>query len=514
LLATINDTYDRIYLSMDVAGYAMGTRCYMFEVHHGGIFNRQCRVNYIGGNVSNYPDPYLGNNLTFSDIEDVCSTYGYRSGDLIYYSLPGVSLDQGLRLISDDFSVNEMVSRHLDHDLLVLYIVSYGVTDDVVDEDEEEDSEYERTVVYRKDPFWDSVLSDDTDCMDSDEDATTMPVDEGVGNAGRVVDDEDEGVEWDVGADGHSGEGHAGHSNRGHAGEGVGDGGNGAAVEGGDHSDGSAEEYDSDQLQSPHGSDDDRELFSTRKDVTKRVPFDPTDMSNPTLVVGNTFRNADEFRKAVRQYNILRGKDLKFKKNERKRIVVVCKDERCRYRVYGRQLKDEMTFLLVSLRPKHSCNRTYQNHLITSSWIADWCIESFREQPNMPIDVLHKKVKAKYNVDVHVSSLYRARKKARETIYGKEDEQYHRLWDYCSMVRRTNVGSCLILMVERPMPQVPCKFQRLYISLAAMKSGFLQGCRPVVGLDACFLKGMYKGQFMSAVGRDAKTTCTLLQWLL
>jgi hypothetical protein len=166
----------------------------MFEVHHRGSFNRQFRVNYIGGNVSNYLDPYLGNNLTFSDIEDVCSTYGYRSGDLIYYSLPGVSLDQGLRLISDDFSVNEMVSRHLDHDLLVLYIVSYGVTDDVVDEDEEEDSEYERIVVYRKDLFWDSVLSDDTDCMDSDEDATTMPVDEGVGDAGRVVDDEDEGV--------------------------------------------------------------------------------------------------------------------------------------------------------------------------------------------------------------------------------------------------------------------------------------------------------------------------------
>jgi hypothetical protein len=213
LLATINDTYDRIYLSMDVAGYAMGTRCYMFEVHHGGSFNRQFRVNYIGGNVSNYPGSYLGNNLIFFDIEDVCSTYRYRSRDLIYYSLPKVSLDQELRLISDDFSVNEMVSRHLDHDFLVLYIVSYGVTDDIVDEDEEEDSEYERTVVYRKDPFWDSVLSDDTDCMDSDEDATTMLVDEGVGDAGRVVDDEDEGVEWDVGADGHSGEGHAGHSN-------------------------------------------------------------------------------------------------------------------------------------------------------------------------------------------------------------------------------------------------------------------------------------------------------------
>jgi hypothetical protein len=102
-----------------------------------------------------------------------------------------------------------------------------------------------------------------------------------------------------------------------------------------------------------------------------------------------------------------------------------------------------------------------------------------------------------------VSSLYRARKKAREFIYGKLDEQYHHLCDYCSMVRSTNVGSCLILMVERPMPEVPCRFQRLYISLATMKNGFKEGCRPVVGVDACFLKGHYKGQLMVAVGRDA-----------
>jgi hypothetical protein len=83
-------------------------------------------------------------------------------------------------------------------------------------------------------------------------------------------------------------------------------------------------------------------------------------MGNPILVLGNTFHDAVEFRKAVRQCNILRGKDLKFKKNEKKRIIIVCKDERCRHRVYGRQLKDEMTFLLVSLRLKHSCNRTYK----------------------------------------------------------------------------------------------------------------------------------------------------------
>jgi hypothetical protein len=71
------------------------------------------------------------------------------------------------------------------------------------------------------------------------------------------------------------------------------------------------------------------------------------------------------------------------------------------------------------------------------------------------------------------------------------------------MVKSTKMGSCLILMVERSMLEVPCRFQRLYVSLAAMKNAFKERCRFVVGVDACFLKGMYKGQLMIAVGRDA-----------
>lgn len=99
-------------------------------------------------------------------------------------------------------------------------------------------------------------------------------------------------------------------------------------------------------------------------------------------------------------------------------------------------------------------------------------MDSFRDQPNMPIDVLKKKVKKKWNVDVHDSSLYMARKKAQESIFGKLGEQYYRPWDYCATIRSTNVGKCIILMVERPMPKVPCRFQRMYVSFTAMKKGF------------------------------------------
>jgi hypothetical protein len=35
-----------------------------------------------------------------------------------------------------------------------------------------------------------------------------------------------------------------------------------------------------------------------------------------------------------------------------------------------------------------------------------------------------------------------------------------------------------------------------------MKKGFRAGCRLIIGLDGCFLKGPYKGQLLSAISRD------------
>ena len=48
-------------------------------------------------------------------------------------------------------------------------------------------------------------------------------------------------------------------------------------------------------------------------------------------------------------------------------------------------------------------------------------------------------------------------------------------------------------------------FERLYICWARCKKGFLAGCRPIIGLDACHLKtkmGGGGGQLIVAVARD------------
>jgi hypothetical protein len=35
-----------------------------------------------------------------------------------------------------------------------------------------------------------------------------------------------------------------------------------------------------------------------------------------------------------------------------------------------------------------------------------------------------------------------------------------------------------------------------------MKKGFMEGCKPVIGVDGCFLKGPFKGQLLATVGRN------------
>jgi hypothetical protein len=35
-----------------------------------------------------------------------------------------------------------------------------------------------------------------------------------------------------------------------------------------------------------------------------------------------------------------------------------------------------------------------------------------------------------------------------------------------------------------------------------MKKRILEGCRPMIRMDVCFLKGSFKGQLIAAIGRD------------
>jgi hypothetical protein len=98
----------------------------------------------------------------------------------------------------------------------------------------------------------------------------------------------------------------------------------GLATENGDGEDildeATSEMSQSDILISPPASDEEDEVDSERVYVTKRVPFSPSDLGNPVLQRGNTFHDMYEFRKAIKHANVLKRKDLHFKKIQERNL--------------------------------------------------------------------------------------------------------------------------------------------------------------------------------------------------
>ena len=65
-----------------------------------------------------------------------------------------------------------------------------------------------------------------------------------------------------------------------------------------------------------------------------------------------------------------------------------------------------------------------------------------------------------------------------------------------------NPGSAAFVMTEVVPPSVNPIFQRMFVMFRAQKDGFISGCRPVIGLDACHLKGRFGGHLIHVVERD------------
>ena len=52
-------------------------------------------------------------------------------------------------------------------------------------------------------------------------------------------------------------------------------------------------------------------------------------------------------------------------------------------------------------------------------------------------------------MELSKNQVYRAKRKAREMIKGDEKLQYAALWDYAAMIRKTNAGSKVYMIVQK-----------------------------------------------------------------
>ncbi|KAK1553267.1 hypothetical protein Q3G72_031866 [Acer saccharum] len=274
---------------------------------------------------------------------------------------------------------------------------------------------------------------------------------------------------------------------------------------------GSGSEYEegSENLSSLDGSEaEEDEGVQPRKFIKTRYhEFTPKcDMQNLVFRLGMEFGSADVFRKAVRAHAIKHRRLVKFKKNDRDkdrdRDRAVCKAECCKWFVFASWLGDHKTFKIKSLNDEHTCAMSFKNRFVSSKHIAEKYVGQWRENPDWNFVEMSQQVRTDVNVDVSIWQYYRARNAARGMIHGSVNEQYSKLWEYCAELMRMNPTSIVMMKCSEEAGVQNPVFQRLYICLGALKKGWKEGCRRILGLDGCFIKGFYTGQLLTAIGVD------------
>ncbi|KAK8716727.1 hypothetical protein V6N13_044029 [Hibiscus sabdariffa] len=158
---------------------------------------------------------------------------------------------------------------------------------------------------------------------------------------------------------------------------------------------------------------------------------------------------------------------------------------------------NDNTWQIKAFVGEHKCNRDTKNRNCTSKWLAREYIEKFIVEPNYSAKSLKKDVMKDHILQVPRSKCIRAKKMALEMIHGNQEKQYARIYDYLAELRGTNSGTTTICHLDNRL------FVSMYVCLQACKDGFKVGCRPLICLDVCFLKGHYQGWLLAVVGIDA-----------
>ncbi|XP_017405957.2 uncharacterized protein LOC108319359 [Vigna angularis] len=262
------------------------------------------------------------------------------------------------------------------------------------------------------------------------------------------------------------------------------------------------DDWESDMLVTPENSsseEDDNEDRVCMSGFSKYAK--QKSMADYKWEVGTIFSGKEEFKDAIRRYVVHAGRDLKFVKNDKRRVRVryMGGQGKCPWVAYCGYLPSRKIWQLRKIIDTHGCSRQLNIKLMNAQWLSEEIDRSLVDNPNLKVNDIRTKALRKWNTNVSISKARRAKLIATRQLEGDFKEQYKRIYDYGHELLRCNPGSTVQIKVDSHNGDTI--FQRMYVCLKACKDNF-KSCRPIICLDGCFLKGYYKGELLTAVGRD------------
>ncbi|KAK3036768.1 hypothetical protein RJ639_029733 [Escallonia herrerae] len=160
------------------------------------------------------------------------------------------------------------------------------------------------------------------------------------------------------------------------------------------------------------------------------------------------FADNKVFKDAVKQYSINKARPIKFTKNMRTKIRVVCKSEDCGWFVYASTHDKSTSVHVKTVGENHTCSRQHINRAAGSKWLAKKYMDMFVVNPSMPVKALSKTVFRVLKLKVKRTTTYRFKALIQTIISGTIEEQYGKLWDYLSELKRVNLGTIAMMKLD------------------------------------------------------------------
>lgn len=253
---------------------------------------------------------------------------------------------------------------------------------------------------------------------------------------------------------------------------------------------------------SSDSSEEEDTLTVGRSKKRKCREFNPVvDMTDPEFTVGMVFPTVDVLKKAIKEHALKSHRAIRLVKNDRVRIRAKC-EKGCPWMLFASVVPRTSSYMIKTMNYEHTCILNFEGKKLRSRWLCEKYLNHWKANPNWTFASFEQQVRDDLKIDPTRWHYYRAKKMALKLIEGSVKEQYSRLWDYCEALRSTNPGSTIKMMCDSQQEGQNAQFQRLYVCMDACKKGFKAGCRRIIGLDGCFVKGPHRGQLLAAVGID------------
>lgn len=218
------------------------------------------------------------------------------------------------------------------------------------------------------------------------------------------------------------------------------------------------------------------------------------------LIVGQEFPDVKSCRRALRDAAIACNFEIQTVKSDKTRFTAKCVAEGCPWRIHCAKLPGVPTFTIRTIHESHTCGGiAHLGHQQASvQWVANTVEERLRENPHYKPKEILEEIHQMHGITLSYKQAWRGKERIMAAVRGSFEEGYRLLPQYCEQIRRTNPGSIALVYGNS---DDNC-FRRLFVSYYASIYGFVNACRPLIGLDRTLLKSKYLGTLLLATGFD------------